>query len=160
MVDPRAAIGKDAGAVQVLELQPGDMPAGLQAGAVTQKGPHCLGRTHCSKAGLTDSTINRVLVTYRRLARRLVKWRVVPNPLPMPELTMERNVRDYVISADEETRLLAAAREDANPYVWLFIKLGLATSLRHSEMLSARFDGFDLSRRRLTVRVKGGRMRK
>jgi integrase len=112
-------------------------------------------RAHCSKTGLSDSTINRVLATYRRMSRRLVKWRVVPNPLPAPEPTTERNARDYVISEDEETRLLEAALASGSPYLWLFIKIGLATSLRHSEILSAKFDGFDAGRRRLTVRVKG-----
>jgi integrase len=49
---------------------------------------------------------------------------------------------------------------DSSPYIWLFIKLGLATSLRHSEILRARFDNFDPERRRLRVQVKGGRWRR
>ncbi|MDP6602623.1 MAG: site-specific integrase, partial [Rhodospirillales bacterium] len=52
-----------------------------------------------------------------------------------------------------------AALNDSNPYSWLFVKIGLSTSLRHREILSARFDGFDQGRRRLRVRVKGGRHR-
>ncbi len=55
--------------------------------------------------------------------------------------------------------LLAAASRDSNPYIWLFVKVGLSTSLRHAEILSARFDGLDARRRRLRVRVKGGRDR-
>ena len=60
---------------------------------------------------------------------------------------------------EEESALLEAALNDSNPYSWLFVKVGLSTSLRHGEILSARFDGFDPSRRRLRVRVKGGRVR-
>ncbi|MDP7642801.1 MAG: tyrosine-type recombinase/integrase [Alphaproteobacteria bacterium] len=37
--------------------------------------------------------------------------------------------------------------------------MGLSTSLRHSEILSARFDGLDPCRRRLRVQVKGRRRR-
>jgi integrase len=39
------------------------------------------------------------------------------------------------------------------------VRIGLSTGLRHSEILSARFDGFDPNRRRLRVLVKGGRIR-
>ena len=113
----------------------------------------------CRAKGLSDATINRVLVTYRRMGRRLHRWKVIPAPLPMIKLEAERNRRTYVISDDEEERLLNAALEDSNAYVWLFIRLGLATGLRHSEILSARFDGFDPVRRRLRVKVKGGRWR-
>ena len=55
--------------------------------------------------------------------------------------------------------MLEAALNDSNPYSWLFVKIGLSTGLRHSEILSARFDGFDAQRRRLRGRVKGGRVR-
>jgi integrase len=117
-------------------------------------------QAHCIKSGLAESTINRILATYRRMGRKLYKWRVIASPLPMIPLQKERNERDYVISEDEEQALLRAAVRDSNPYVWLFIKLGLATSLRHSELLSARFENFDPDRRRLRIQVKGGRWRR
>ena len=37
--------------------------------------------------------------------------------------------------------------------------MGLSTSMRHTEILSARFDALDPTRRRLEVRVKGGKRR-
>ena len=77
----------------------------------------------------------------------------------MIKLEAERNRRTYVIDDEEEQKLLQGALDDSNAYIWLFIKLGLATGLRHSEILSARFDGFDPVRRRLRVKVKGGRWR-
>ena len=64
-----------------------------------------------------------------------------------------------MLTHDEEDLLLKAALQDGNPYSWLFMKIGLSTGLRHSEILSARFDGFDAQRRRLRVRVKGARIR-
>jgi integrase len=113
----------------------------------------------CRSKGLSDAAINRVLATYRRMGRRLYKWKVIPAVLPMIKLEAERNRRTYVISEEEEERLLNAALEDSNTYIWLFIKLGLATGLRHAEMLSARFENLDPVRRRLRVKVKGGRWR-
>jgi integrase len=117
-------------------------------------------QAECRKRQLAEATINRILATYRRMGRRLASWRVIPAPLAMVKLQQEQNARDYVISPDEECRLLEAAKSDAHPYIWLFIKLGLATSLRHSEMLSARFENFDPEKRRLRVQVKGGRWRR
>jgi integrase len=117
-------------------------------------------QAHCRKKEISESTINRVLATYRRMGRRLVRWKVIPTALPMIELQKEHNARDHVISTEGERLLLEAAAGDSHPYTWLFIKLGLATALRHSEMLGARFDNFDPERRRLRVRVKGGRWRR
>jgi integrase len=117
-------------------------------------------QAYCIKKGVAESTVNRILATYRRMGRKLVQWKVISSPLPMIELRKEHNARDYVISEDEEQLLLKAALRDSNPYIWLFIKLGLATSLRHSEILRARFDNFDPERRRLRVQVKGGRWRR
>ncbi len=113
----------------------------------------------CRNKGLSGATINRVLATYRRMGRNLYRWKVIPAPLPMIKLETERNRRTYVITGDEEQKLLNAALADSNPYVWLFIKLGLATGLRHTEMLAARFQNLDPVRRRLRVKVKGGRWR-
>ena len=116
-------------------------------------------RNHCRDKGLSAATTNRVLATYRRMSRRLASWKVIPAPLPMLKLEKECNERNYVLSAAEEAHLLEAALADSNPYIWLFIKLGLATSLRHSEMLGARFEHFYAVKRRLRVKVKGGRWR-
>jgi integrase len=117
-------------------------------------------RAHCVKQGLAESTVNRILATYRRMGRKLVKWKVISSSFPTIEIQKEHNARDYVISEPEEHLLLEAALHDSNPYIWLFIKLGLATSLRHSEILRTRFDNFDPERRRLRVQVKGGRWRR
>ena len=55
--------------------------------------------------------------------------------------------------------MLEAAQSDSNSYVGSFIQVGLATGLRHSEILAARFEHLEADRRRLRVRVKGGRVR-
>ena len=77
----------------------------------------------------------------------------------MIKLKEPDNRRNRVLTHKEENALHKAALMDSNPYSWLFIQIGLSTGLRHSEILFARFDGFDPVRRRLRVRVKGGRIR-
>ncbi len=116
-------------------------------------------RAHLRQKELSEATINRTLATFRRMGRRLVQWRVVQQPLPNVKLSAEGNRRTWVLSDDEEKSLLAAALKDSQAYIWLFIRIGLATSLRHAEILSARFENFDQGRRRLKVKVKGGRWR-
>jgi integrase len=111
------------------------------------------------RAGFDDSTINRILATYRRMGRKLLEWDVIEKPFPAVKLEREDNQRDHVISVTEEAALIDAALNDVNTYVWLFIKFGMATSLRHSEMLGARFDNMNADRRRLRVKVKGGSWR-
>ncbi|MBM3520615.1 MAG: site-specific integrase, partial [Alphaproteobacteria bacterium] len=74
-------------------------------------------RAHARGQELTDATINRVLATFRRMGRRLQQWNVMPNPLPVVKLEPERNRRTYVISEEEEERLIAAALNDSQPYI-------------------------------------------
>jgi integrase len=109
--------------------------------------------------GLAVATTNRIFATYRHMARRLYEWKLVRDPLPIVKLEAEHNRREYVLSPDEETRLLDAALNDSNTHIWLFIKFALGSALRHSEILSTQFDKFDPDRRRIRVKVKGGHWR-
>ena len=115
---------------------------------------------HCRDKDLSDATVNRSLATYRQMGRRLFDWNKIPKPFPMIKLKPERNYRTYVISFDEEKRLMDAALHDGSAFVWLFISIGLGTGLWHGEILGARFEHFDAVRRRLNVLVKGGSWRK
>ncbi len=116
-------------------------------------------RNEMLRHGSTLGNVNRVLRTYRHMGHPLAARNKIPDPLPMIRLKHEDNRRKRVLDHEEEAALLKASLEDSNSYSWLFVKIGLSTSLRHSEILSARFDGHDKHRRRLRVRVKGGRWR-
>ncbi len=108
----------------------------------------------------TLGNVNRILSTYRHMGNRLADLGNTSSPFPMVKLKEPDNRRTRVLTHDEETLLLNTALQDSNPYSWLFVKIGLSTGLRHSEILSARFDGLYAGRRRLRVRVKGSRNRK
>ena len=116
-------------------------------------------RNSLRKQGTTEGNINAILATYRRMGRRLAEWQAIHEPLPMIKLKTVNSRRKRVLSADEEIALLDAALVDTNTYIWLFVRIGLSTGLRHSEILSTRFDGLDSQRKRLRVKVKGGRWR-
>lgn len=111
--------------------------------------------------GLAEGGVNRILATYRHMGNFLYSTaKKIPAPFPMVKLVNSENTRDYVLTREEEGRLLGAALEDSNPYIWLFIKIGLGTSMRHSEILRARFENLDEERRRLGTTVKGGTWRR
>ena len=116
-------------------------------------------KRHLGGKGVAEGTINRTLATFRRMGRLLAAEGEIPRAFPAVTIPRERTRRTFVLSPPEETALLEAALQDSNSFVWLFVKIGLATSLRHSEILGARFDTFDPHRRRLRVRVKGGNWR-
>ena len=110
--------------------------------------------------GRAEAGVNRILATYRHMGNTLFKRKLIREPLPMIKLESPNNRRDRVLSPEEEKSLLVEALKDSNAYIWLFIKMGLSTSMRHKEILSARFDRLDTHRRRLKVMVKGGKWRK
>ncbi len=118
-------------------------------------------RNELRRKGMAEGGIVRVLATFRHMGNRLSGQEppVIPAPFKMPTIGVVENRREFVLDAEEERALLAAALEDSNTYVWLFIKIGLSTSMRHTEILSARFDNLDSTRRRIEVRVKGGKRR-
>ena len=43
-------------------------------------------RARCVKQGLAESTVNRILATYRRMGRKLVKWKVISSSFPTIEM--------------------------------------------------------------------------
>ena len=116
-------------------------------------------RNDILRRGYKLGNVNRVLSTYRHMGYRLADQGKIPSPLPMIKLKDPDNRRNRVLTHEEESLLLEAALPDSNTYAWLFVKIGLSTGLRHSEILAGRFDGLDARRRRLRVRVKGDRVR-
>lgn len=116
-------------------------------------------RNELRAKGFAEGGVNRILATYRHMANRLTKLGATDAPLPFIKLRRVENRRNVVLSIEEEGALLAAALNDPNTYIWLFLKLGLGTGMRHREILSARFENIDEKRRRIRVQVKGGRWR-
>lgn len=110
-------------------------------------------------SGLTLGTVNRVFATYRHVAGKLLEWEEIRSPMAKIGLEQEDNRREHVLSPGQKDDLLAAAYLDSNPRTGLFVHIGLHTGLRHSEIVGLRLDNIDIERKRMRVRVKGGRLR-
>ena len=109
--------------------------------------------------GRSVATANRVAATWNHMAGWLFDNGKIGTPLPRMKTKKEDNRRDFIFSPGAEAAILEAAAKDMSPRVWLFMKMGFGTSMRHREILSGRFDNLDVERRRLRIKVKGGRWR-
>jgi integrase len=119
-----------------------------------------LRRSMTETRGLSEGTFINVYATYRHMGNTLYREKRIRKPLAtLDGLGTPDNRREYVLSRNEKENLLDAALKDSNTRIWLFVMMGLNTGLRHSEILSARYEHLDVDRRRLRVRVKGGRWR-
>ena len=103
------------------------------------------------REGASVSTINRELTTLIHMLHEGVHWKwikALPCKIAKDE---EGEGRRITLSDEEADALLSAAISDQDTYCWLFVAFGLNTAMRHSEILSARFDQVDFSRRRLFI---------
>lgn len=115
-------------------------------------------------ADVAPATVDRDLDLISQVLRYADDvWKIAPVESPFKGLRRPRyfNERDRRLSADEESRLLAAARDDQNPYVEPAIVLALETAMRRSELLSLTAADIDVERRAARLRVtKNGRPRR
>lgn len=89
-------------------------------------------------------------------------WKIAPHESPFKGLPRPQyfNERDRRLSADEERRLLEAARMDENPYLEAAIILALETGMRRSELLSLKITDINFERRHAFLKdTKNGRSR-
>lgn len=104
------------------------------------------------KDGARDSTINRELATLSHLFRSATRWKwVEAGELPTFGRLKEGVGRIIALSPHECDRLIAAAQEDQDPDLWLFVMICLQTSMRHGEARRLRWEHYDAHRRRFYI---------
>ncbi len=115
-------------------LQPADVAREL---AAFRKGGH-------GNKPISNATSNRYLSALSAVFSWAVRERTYGlerNPLIGAQLRRsEPRERDRVLSAEEQTRLVVAAREDQHPRIELWIVLGLATGARQGDLGKLTWD--------------------
>src|SRR5439155_22570076 len=101
--------------------------------------------------GAAQGTVNRELATLSHLFNKAVEWRWIDHVPARPKKLAESAGRIIALTDEQCDALMTAAIGSANPDLWLFVAFGLNTAMRHSEILSARWDMLDLANRRLFV---------
>ena len=97
-------------------------------------------------AGLKSKTVREDLLMFKRaydLGRTEYGFVGMGNPLGDVKLPSAGQGRDRRLQGDEEARILAAARDSGSPWLLAYVELAIGTTMRRSEMLSARWVDFD-----------------
>lgn len=99
-------------------------------------------------AGGTKSTINSELAVLSHLYSKMKEWGRCMNQPFLCKKFKNQNNKIEVFSAEQCQLLLDSAKEDVDPFTYMFILLGLNTGMRHSEILSLRYEyiNYDMTR--------------
>ena len=119
---------------------------------------------HAAKEkGYAAGTCNRMLVLTKFIFNCAIRWDVLPpnsNPCQGVEPFEDNGARERYLSADEVARLFDELERNGNVQLNQVIRLLLYTGARKSEILGARWEFIDFSRRLLTVPLsKSGKPR-
>ncbi len=97
--------------------------------------------------GVSTSTINRELAVLSHLFTKAIQWKWLNNRPIVVKKFKETEHRITYLTVEQIDRLLDAAKQDQNPYIYRFIVIGLETGMRLMEILSIRLEHIDLDRR-------------
>ncbi len=110
----------------------------------------------------TPSTVNRYMASLSSIlsyAAQRLNW-LNENPVFRLIKLKENPGRDRVLSEDEITRLLSAAKESKSPYLYCIILLALTTGARQGEILNLEWRHIDFQNRIANIKeTKNGRPR-
>ena len=113
--------------------------------------------------GLAPATVLKIKMIFSRSFELGARWGIPgcdKNPVRAVQSKPVNNARQRYVTADEATRLIAAAEGSRNKQLAAVVQLLLLTGMRVSELLSARWANVDLDRRTLFVPTsKTGRSR-
>lgn len=99
------------------------------------------------KVELSPATANRILAVLKRALTLALLWQrggLVRNPVHGVKMHAENNQRERYLAGEELTRFLAALDQEPSRTAAAVIKFLLATGVRRSEALTARFSDMDL----------------
>jgi integrase len=113
--------------------------------------------------GYAAGTCNRILVIMKYIFNCAIRWDIMPpksNPCVGVEMFEDHGARERYLTQEEVKRLFEELDRSRHVQVANVIKLLLYTGARKREILDARWDCIDFSRRILTVPIsKSGKPR-
>ena len=101
-------------------------------------------------SGAAPGSANRLLIMMRYIYNLALKWEVPgikTNPCAGVPLLEDNKKKERYLSVDEAQRLYEAVCTSENPMLRYIVTMLLLTSARKREVLDARWQDFDLSRR-------------
>lgn len=108
-------------------------------------------------AGAKPATVNRELSVLSHLLNKAVEWKWIDHKPCRLRREKEGAGRLVYLTVEQARRLLDAAQDSGNPYLYPFVLIGLETAMRRSEICRIRLADIDLARRIIRVpRAKAG----
>lgn len=103
------------------------------------------------------ATINRELAALSHVLSKAVEWGWLDHKPATIKRLKEGSGRIIYLTVDQAAHLLKEAEGDQSRQVYPFIRIGLDTSMRMTEILSIRLDNINLQRRVIYIPIaKGG----
>jgi integrase len=99
---------------------------------------------------VAPGTVNLELAALSHLMSKAVEWGWISHKPPIRKFKLD-NARSHYLTTEQISSLLAAAQQDINPQVYLFMVIALETSMRRMEILSMRLEHIDLDRRTIFI---------
>jgi integrase len=102
-------------------------------------------------------TVNRELATLSHLLNQAVEWKWLQHSPCRIKRLPEGQGRITYLTTEQIKRLLEVAKRDLSPHIYLFIMIGLETSMRKMEILSIKLQNIDLGRKMIYIpKAKAG----
>jgi len=108
-------------------------------------------------AGVKPGTVNRDLAVLSHMFNKGIEWGWLQHHPAKIKLFKEAPGRIIYLAPDQIERLLEASKQDQCLHVFLFIMIGLDTSMRRMEILSIRLKNINLAQNTIYIpEAKGG----
>lgn len=117
-----------------------------QRGAEPVKRPNGPGGEPVYVGTTKPATINRELAALSHLLNKAVEWGWLDHKPATIKRLKEHSDRITYLTVEQIERLLKAAEGDQNRQIYPFIRIGLDTSMRKTEILSIRREHIDTQR--------------
>jgi integrase len=101
---------------------------------------------------LAPATVNRLLGNARHMFSMAMKWDELPkNPFAGVKLLRVPDMKDRILTVDEESKFLKACDKVRAPYLKSLIILAVNTGMRRGEILGLTWSQIDLEQRTIHV---------
>ena len=114
-------------------------------------------RLRLKETTVKAATINRELAVLSHLLNSAVDWGWIDRRPCRIRKLREDSGRITYLTSNQAKALLDSAKEDSNTQIYAFIRIGLETGMRLSEILSISKSDIDFERRRIHIpKAKAG----
>jgi integrase len=114
-------------------------------------------KKHRQGQGASNGTINRELAYLSHMLNRALEWGWLNGKVAVIRKLPEEQGRIVYLTTEQCTRILKAAKNNSNPQLYLFVRIGLDTGMRLSEILSIRLENIHLERHEIYIpKAKAG----